>query len=315
MQNWIDWPAYKGLGATWAIQTKRGCPLPCSYCTYPVIEGRTLRTRPAREVVDEIEDVIRCVAPRTIDFIDSTFNVPPEHAMEICEEIIRRDLRVQMTTMGINPLHASKELFSLMKRAGFNSMMITPESASATMLESLSKGFSVDHVHRAATLALESGLRCIWFFMLGGPGEDRDTVEETLSFVERHLDSSRFLINIFTGVRILPRTALARTAFESGYLEPGTDLSESVFYMSPLVSETWILDRINAAINRRPNIVHAAEEGAPTFTQVIQKALRLAGVSPPYWRFLPHYLRTPLVRAGRKRYPAVGTGARPTASS
>jgi radical SAM superfamily enzyme YgiQ (UPF0313 family) len=311
MQDWIDWRTYERLGATWAIQTKRGCSLPCSYCTYPVVEGRALRTRPADEIADEMEEIARTAAPRTFDFVDSTFNVPPEHALGVCEEILRRGLKLRLTTMGVNPLHASAELFTLMKRAGFNSMMITPESASATMLESLSKGFSVEDVHRAARLARESGLRCIWFFMLGGPGETRETVEETLSFVEKNLDFKRCLTVIFTGIRILPGTRIAQAAFEEGYLPQGSDLAGPVFYMSPLVSEAAILDRINQAINRSSNIVHAAEEGAGFYTRIVHRALHVAGVAPPYWRFLPHYLNLPFIRSARRKFPIVGTGSKP----
>jgi len=140
LSDWIDWPAYERHGGTWAIQTKRGCPMPCSYCTYPVIEGRRLRCRPASEVVDEIEEAVRRLAPRTIDVIDSTFNVPLDHALGICREIVRRRLRLSLTTMGVNPLQVTPELFEWMERAGFNSMMITPEAASPAMLESLRRG-------------------------------------------------------------------------------------------------------------------------------------------------------------------------------
>jgi radical SAM superfamily enzyme YgiQ (UPF0313 family) len=301
MEQWIDWHAYERLGGTWALQTKRGCPLACSYCAYPAIEGEGLRRRPAAEVVDEIERVAAEVGPRTFEFVDSTFNVPARHALDICREIVRRRLRLRFTAMGVNPLTASAGLFALMKRAGFNSVMITPESGSDAMLRNLNKGFTMQHVRRTAKLVRAAGLRSTWFFMLGGPGETRATVEETLGFVERELTGSRFLSIFMTGIRILPGTALADQARGDGHLHPDQDLAESAFYFSDAVSEAWMLKRINAGIRRRNNIVHAAEENGSGLERLFNRALRCAGVAPPYWRFLPLFLNIPPLPTLRRR--------------
>jgi radical SAM superfamily enzyme YgiQ (UPF0313 family) len=306
MEQWIDWPAYERKGGTWALQSKRGCPMQCNYCTYPSVEGRNMRRRTPQAVADEIEHVMATAGPRTFEFVDSTFNVPESHAIAICEEIIRRKLKVNLTAMGVNPLNTSKELFALMKRAGFNSMMITPEAANETMLTSLKKGFTMEHVRRTARLARESGISSTWFFMLGGPGETRDTVEETVSFVERELTWGKCLSIFMTGIRILPGTDLARSAAAEGYLKPDTDLAKPVFYFSPHVSESWMLSRINRAVGLHPNIVHAAEEGGSTYERLFNRTLHFLGVAPPYWRFLPTFLRIPPLPMLRRRYPAVG---------
>ena len=132
MQQWIDWAPYQHAGGTWPIQTKRGCPMHCVYCAYPLVEGRRFRQREPKEVVDEIEQVLRQHRPRTFEFVDSTFNLPASHSIAICEEIIRRGVKAQFTAMGVNPLDVPPELFPLMKRASFNSVMITPEAANDT---------------------------------------------------------------------------------------------------------------------------------------------------------------------------------------
>ncbi|HLE44925.1 MAG TPA: radical SAM protein [Methylomirabilota bacterium] len=314
MEAWIDWPAYEAKGGTWTIQTKRGCPMSCSYCAYPAIEGTATRRRPAAEVVDEIERVRARVGPRTFEIVDSTFNVPAEHALELCWEIVRRGLRVNLTAMGVNPRATSPELFDLMRRAGFNSMMITPEAGNDTMLRNLRKGFDMADVRRTARLARESGIASAWFFMLGGPGETRETVEETCAFVEEHLRWRRCLTIVMTGIRILPGTELARAAVEEGYLAGDRDLAEPAFYLSPLVSEAWMLDRVNRAIARCPGIVHAAEEGGPIYGRLLPRALYRLGVAPPYWRFLPWLLRLPPLPTLRRLRPAVGGARSPGAA-
>ena len=310
MQEWIDWSAYQPHGATWPIQTKRGCSLPCTYCSYPIIEGRGYRRRTPEAVADEIEEVSRTVGPRTFEIVDSTFNVPIAHAIKVCEEIARRELRVGLTTMGVNPLQVTPELFAVMTRCGFNSMMVSPEAASETMLTNLGKGFGVDQVRLTAKLARESGLHAIWFFMLGGPGENRESVEQTVSFMESELDCNRFLSVVFTGVRILPGTTLARRAVESGEYPSDTDFAKPIFHVSEEAGETWILDRLNAGIQRCPNIVHAAEEGGTFYERVVHRGLNMARVAPPYWRFLPRFLSLPPLRYLRRRFPTVGSGSR-----
>ena len=310
MEEWIDWPAYEGRGGTWAIQMKRGCPLTCAYCAYPAIEGHTCRARPAEEVVDEMERVLARVRPRTFEFVDATFNVPEGHARRICGEILRRGLKVNLTAMGVNPLGVSDTLFALMRRAGFNSMMITPEAASEVMLRNLSKGFTVEHVHRTARLARDSGIASAWFFMLGGPGETRETVEETVGFVERHLNWRGCVAIFTTGIRILPGTELARLAAAAGHPAGTRDLAEPTFYLSPQVDESWILDRVSRAIGRCPGVVHAAQEGQSIYQRLADRALNALGVAPPYWRFLPLLLRVPLVPTLRRRYPPVWSSLR-----
>lgn len=144
MQRWVkNWRSYEQLGATWPVQCKRGCPLKCTYCTYPRIEGRAMRRRPPEEIIDEIRQIQKSIGPRCFEFIDSVFNMPENYAIELCESIIRSGLKINLTTMGVNPRFLSAELLAVMKRAGFNSLMITPESASDPVLEAMKKGSRV----------------------------------------------------------------------------------------------------------------------------------------------------------------------------
>ena len=308
MERWVDWGGYQRRGGTWPIQTKRGCPMRCSYCAYPLIEGRRGRLREPAEVVDEIERVLRETGGtgrgrvRTFEFVDSTFNVPAAHAIAICEEIIRRRVGASFTAMGINPRDVPPELFPTMKRAGFNSVMITPETASAAMLENYVKGFTMAEVEQTLQYVREAKLKSMWFFMLGGPGETMDSCAETIAFARDRLRGRYFFSVFFTGIRVLPGTLLARQAVERGHLDPATDLSGGVFYLSPAIDEQAVIDRINAAIVRNPGIVHAAEGGAGV-QQHLYRVLHALGVAPPYWRFLPEFLGFPPLHFLRSRNP------------
>ncbi len=301
LERWVDWRHYERLGSTWPIQAKRGCPLPCNYCLYGAIEGPRHRLRPVADVVDEMASVKAAVRPRCFEFVDSTFNIPGEHALALCGEIERRGLRTALTAQGVNPLGATPELIAAMRRAGFNSFMVSAESASDPVLARLGKGYTAAHVHRARDAMRDSGMVSLWFFMLGGPGETEQTVEETVAFAERKLDWKGCLAIFFTGIRVLPGTEMERIAKAEGQVDGDDDLVEPRFYLSPGLDEGRVLDRIRRAVALRPNLVHAAEEDA-----VIQHAMNAIlprmGVPPPYWRFLPLALRSfPLRQLRRLR--------------
>ncbi|OGS95648.1 MAG: hypothetical protein A3G79_02305 [Gallionellales bacterium RIFCSPLOWO2_12_FULL_57_18] len=307
MQQWISWKPYQRGGGTWPIQTKRGCPMSCIYCAYPLVEGKHCRLREPGEVVDEIEQVLRDVRPRTFEFVDSTFNVPASHAKRICEEIIRRGVKANFTAMGVNPRDVPADLFPLMKRAGFNSVMITAEAGCDSMLKNYCKGFTMQEVNSCLEHASASGLKSMWFFMLGGPGETMDSCEETIRFVETRLAGRQFFTVFFTGIRILPGTVLARQAIEGGYISADTDFSEGVFYLSPELDEQSVIDRINRAIVRNPCIVHAADGNASKQQHLLYSTLSALGVAPPYWRYIPEMLLFPPLRYLRDRYPSAAT--------
>jgi hypothetical protein len=159
----------------------------------------------------------------------------------------------------------------------------------------------MDDVRRSARLARASGLHSTWFFMLGGPGETRATVDETLRFVEQELNDRCFLSVFMTGIRLLPGTRLAET-----HAAPQADLSQPVFFLSPQVSEAWMLRRVNQTIRRQPNVVHAAEEGGSVYERALHRVLHGLRVAPPYWRFLPQLLGFPPLHALRRNRPSVG---------
>ena len=301
LEEWVTWRRYERLGGTWPMQSKRGCTLACSYCVYPTIEGDRHRLRPAEEVVDEIERVSRVVGPRTFEIVDSTFNVPLDHALALCEEIVRRGLKVNLSATTVNPIQVSRELFTLMRRAGFIAIMVTPDSASDATLAGLGKGFGKEAVARTAELVAESGIDSGWFFLLGGPGETEATAEETVSFIEGKLGGPRVLSVVTTGVRILPGSPLELVQRSQGRIAPGHDFTRPAHYFSPDVSERWLLERVNRAIRSHPNIVHSAEENANVLARAYYGALRRLGHAPPYWRFLPRLLATPPLRAVRGR--------------
>ncbi len=170
----IDYAPYRERGA-YPIQTKRGCARRCVYCSYPQIEGRSFRCRPAESVVDEIQQVQERLGDVAFEFVDSVFNDPPGHAESICWEIAQRGLKVRLRTMGVNPALVTRELIDMMADAGFAQIDSTPDSASPAMLENLRKNFTLAQLQAHRDVVREAKMPTMWFFLLGGPGEtERD---------------------------------------------------------------------------------------------------------------------------------------------
>ena len=129
------------------------------------------------------------------------------------------------------------------------------------------------------------------------------------AFIEQQLASRSCLSIVTTGVRILPGTELARQAVAAGVVDATQDLTDPVFYPYVGVDEEWILTRINSAIVRNGNVVHSAEGGESVFERVVPRILDRLGVAPPYWRFLPAFLRLPPLPFLRKHFPQYGSPA------
>jgi len=284
--RWVDVPRYAALGTPYPVQTKRGCALKCAYCVYNNIEGHAYRLRRPSDVVDEIEEAAE-LGVRQFELVDSTFNLPLSHARALCDELERRKLPIELSTMGLNPAGVTEELVHAMKRAGFRSVMCTPESASDVTLQSLQKGFSKQSVERAARALAAAEMPTWWFFLLGAPGETMDTVRETLAFCEEHVPPTHMVL-FATGIRVYAGTPLERVCKDSGWFDAEDPLFEPSWYLSPELDLAELYDTLVSAAEEHPNWMTNAETViSPTLAVVIKHAFRVVGWRGPFWQHLP----------------------------
>jgi radical SAM superfamily enzyme YgiQ (UPF0313 family) len=166
-----------------SIQTKRGCPLLCEYCTYPQIEGRVGRARDPAAVVDEMARALDA-RPGTRHFfiVDSVFNLPKAHAKQVCRELVSRGWTLPWTCYA-NPLGFDRELADLAKAAGCAGMEIGSDSGCDEILARLRKGFGVDQIRALHDLCKTAGIPDCHTFILGTRGETLDHVRRTLDFI------------------------------------------------------------------------------------------------------------------------------------
>ncbi|MEW5801746.1 MAG: radical SAM protein [bacterium] len=230
------------------VQTKRGCPLNCIFCTYPSIEGHGLRLRSTARVVDELMEIRYSFGIKSVFFVDNVFNIHHEQAMDLCQAIIRRKPGLQWAA-NLAANERSLELLPLMAEAGCVHVALAADSFSDQMLDSMQKGASSSLIERVANRCTELGLEVFLSIIFGAPGETPRTVQATLEVLKRIWIRNRWeghrakLIHL--GMRIYPRTRLEQIAIEEGVLQPGTNLLMPHHYISPTIGADRLIEIIH----------------------------------------------------------------------
>lgn len=206
--HFLNLDQYRRFGSPIHIQTKRGCALRCSYCTYNKIEGKIYRLRTPKLVADEIEILVKKTGINHVEFTDSIFNIPLSHAKEVLKELISKKLDLKLHTMGLSPAGIDEELLDLMKTAGFNEVDVGAESLSDDILRTLAKDFKRSDIIQASSLLSAKKIPVTWFIMLGAPDETRATVLDTLDTIGK-VASPWDLVFVSTGIRIYNGAPLA----------------------------------------------------------------------------------------------------------
>ena len=288
-RKWTDVMAYRSQMSAAPVQTKRGCPYDCIYCTYAITEGRDYRLSSPEAVVESVRRLVACGMDE-IEFVDNVFNAPPEHAAAVCEALIRADTGARFQTLELNPMFVDDNLLGLMERAGFTGVGITAESASDAVLGNLRKGYTRAHVIRAAEAVARQSMPVLWMFLLGGPGEDETTAAETFGFAERYVRESDVAF-FNAGIRIYPGTQIESIACGSGCLAlPARDMLEPMFYVSPRIGRERLFGVIQEHTDRHMNFM-GSDSIHYTALPFVFRAAFAAGVRPPLWRFTPSLRR------------------------
>ncbi len=227
---------YIERGGMLNLQTKRGCPYRCVYCTYPHIEGSDLRPIPPEEAAETARELEHAGA-KYLYITDSVFNADYDQSSRVARAFMDAGLGIPWGAF-LSPTKPPPGYYALLRDAGMTHAEFGTESLSPSMLASYRKPFSVDDVHEAHAAAVAAGLHVCHYLLLGGPGENRETLEETLAHADR---LERTVIFFFCGIRIYPHTALYEIALREGQISEQDDLIEPVFYQSRDISGEEII--------------------------------------------------------------------------
>jgi radical SAM superfamily enzyme YgiQ (UPF0313 family) len=229
------------------VQTRRGCPMNCSYCSTATIEGCPLRKRSPEAVIQWLRDCTRAGFSRFY-FVDNNFNLPPFYAKNLCSKILEADLDIAWRCI-LYPTKVDEELIGLMANAGCAEVSLGFESGHEMILHGMNKHFKPEDVRHTSELLAKYGIRRMGFLLLGGPGETEETALESLAFAD---SLNLEMMKVSVGIRIYPYTALAEAARKGGVISPDDNLLRPRFYVAGGL-EGWLRDTVKQWMADRPH--------------------------------------------------------------
>jgi radical SAM superfamily enzyme YgiQ (UPF0313 family) len=256
------------------VQTKRGCPYSCDYCSYPLIEGKLTRNLDAESVIENLKKMKINHGVNYVFFTDSVFNISNRYNIDLAEKIIQSGLKINWGAY-FTPFNLSKEHLKLFKASGLTHIEFGTDSISEKMLENFNKKFTVEDIINASLNCQQMEIFFAHFLILGGYKETKETIHETME------NSKKIPPTVFfptMGVRIYPGTILCKRAISEGLINNNDELMDSVYYISDQVNPEAIKQA--AQLTGRKWIFMDEDLGPG------MKRMRARGKKGPLWEYL-----------------------------
>lgn len=269
---------YLKNGGMLNLQTKRGCPFRCIYCTYPHIEGHRMRLiEPARVARTALQ--LEKAGAKYLFISDSAFNADIEHSLAVADQFRNVGLSIAWGAF-LAPLALPPNYFTRLVKAGLTHVEFGTESLSNRMLKTYGKPFDRNQIFRSHQSALDAGLHVAHYLLLGGPGETAETLDNTLRHVEQ---LKKTVLFFFCGIRIYPHTRLYDRALAEGQIDANQDLLAPVFYHTDALGSDDIITTVQTQSRNRINWVvgSGGEETAQLLTRLYDR-----GYTGPLWEYL-----------------------------
>ena len=227
-----------------SIYTGRGCPAKCTFCLWPqVTQGHSYRTRSPENVYEEVA-AMKAKFPKMkeVFFDDDTFTADPPRARKIAQ--LLKPLGVTWSTN--SRANVDFETLKILKEGGLRLFVVGYESGNAQILKNIKKGVGLDRARRFTQDCHKLGILIHGTFILGLPGESKETIEESMRFA-REMDCETIQVSLASPY---PGTELYRQATEAGYLAIDPLLDESGYQRCTVKYPGLSADEIYAAVER-----------------------------------------------------------------
>jgi len=215
----IDWERYrKSVG--FAIETSRGCPFNCVFCSAHLVNGRIWRSRTPEDVVEEIKTLTATYKCRKYYFTDDNATVDPSRWANLMQQIVDAKLNLTIAVPeGIQAHHLDYETLSLMKKAGFEEIVIGAESGVQRVLDKVidKGGLKLEQIENVVRDCKKLNIDVGCFFVIGTIGETLEEAKQTVEFAEKLRKLGSYSCSIRSALPV-PGTRMFRIAKEKGYL-------------------------------------------------------------------------------------------------
>jgi len=266
---------YLARGGILNLQTQRGCPFHCTYCTYPAIEGNQTRAFDAAASAARARK-LQAAGARFLAITDSVFNAQAAHSLAVGDALRAAGVTVPWSAF-FAPMAPPHGFYERLAGAGLSHVEFGTESLSDPMLARIGKTFRRADVLAAHRGARRAGLHVAHFLLFGGPGETKQTVVETLAASDLLEGAAIF---VFCGMRIYPGTRLFLQALDVGQVEAGQSLLDPTYFRPEGIGLDEIADRVREHAATRPAWI--VGDGAQRLQDLVAR-MHARGHAGPLW--------------------------------
>jgi anaerobic magnesium-protoporphyrin IX monomethyl ester cyclase len=195
------------------LSVGRGCCANCIYCIANIYYGKIFRKRSVENIIQEIEQCINEFNITNFLFWGESFTTDGKYGEEICDEIIKRGIKINWsTTSRVDTLNQT--LLDKMKKAGCILLGLGIESYKQHVLNRAHKGITIDQIDKAILMTRKAGLNTMGHFMFGLPGDTKESALKSIHFACKNLTYAQFYAAI-----PYPKTELWKIAGENNWIE------------------------------------------------------------------------------------------------
>ncbi len=179
-----------------SLMTTRGCPFSCIFCSSRQVFGQIYRSRSKESLISEIKYYIEEFKIKELHIMDDAFALDKSRTIELCRAIKENNFNLILSfANGLRADSVDEEVLLALKNAGFRDLGFGVETGDEKILKLIKKNTTKDVIRRAFNLAKKIGFNTWGFFMIGLPGETKETIRKTINFAkELNPDFAKFLI-------------------------------------------------------------------------------------------------------------------------
>lgn len=253
LEKYKTHPPYGRNNPYFSVMTSRGCPFQCAYCSKDVFLNN-FRAVSSKRVADEIEMLISKYGAKEIHFYDDDFTINMARAEEICDEILKRNIKISWSCTTRVDL-VNEKLLEKMKKAGCWLISYGVESGNQKILDSINKGIKIEKIIDTFKTTKKAGILTLGYFMVGLPGDTEETIKDTFELAKKIKADfmSWGILVVYPGSSLFKMIKAGKYQGKLRDLEEGKNLAGTFFGKGK-----YLVFENNLAVDRLRQIVKTA---------------------------------------------------------